>query len=94
MDVYSLWAEILLTKNASYSKLKKYSAGFAGRRNSINYRYTTEEIESMFSDELIDTEKLPPAYAATMGDITIKARFSNNGRREEFFRTALERLGE
>ncbi len=48
----------------------------------------------MFSDELIDTEKLPPAYAATMGDITIKARFSNNGRREEFFRTALERLGE
>jgi hypothetical protein len=80
IDIYELWAEILLNQTASYSKLRKYSAGFAGRRDSIPYRYNTEEIENMFKDELIGTEVLPPAYAATMGNVTIKARFTNDER--------------
>lgn len=94
IDIYELWAEILLNQTASYSKLRKYSAGFAGRRDSIPYRYNTEEIENMFKDELIGTEVLPPAYAATMGNVTIKARFTNDERRKEFFKTALERIGD
>ena len=48
----------------------------------------------MFNDEHLGTELLPPAYAATMGNVTIKARFTSNERREEFFKTALERLGD
>ncbi len=94
IDIYELWAEILLNQTASYSKLRKYSAGFAGRRDSIPYRYNTEEIENMFKDELIGTEVLPPAYAATMGNVTIMARFTNDERRKEFFKTALERIGD
>lgn len=94
IDIYELWAEVLLHQSASYSKLRKYSAGFAGRRDSIAYRYNTEEIENMFKEEHIGTEVLPPAYAATMGNVTIKARFTSNERREEFFKTALERLGD
>lgn len=94
MDVYDLWAEVLLTNKASYKNAKKYSAGFAGRRNSIHYKYSTEEIENMFRPELIETTKLPPAYASAMGDVTIKARFKDDKRRDEFFEKALERAGE
>ncbi|TGY66316.1 acetyl-CoA carboxylase biotin carboxylase subunit family protein [Dubosiella muris] len=94
IDVYELWAEVLLRQSASYSKLRKFSAGFAGRRDCIPYRYNTQEIETMFNDEHLGTELLPPAYAATMGNVTIKARFTSNERREEFFKTALERLGD
>ena len=43
LDVYRLWAEVILKQSASYSKLRRYSAGFVGRRNSIKYRFTVKE---------------------------------------------------
>ena len=91
IDVYDLWAEVLLTQNASYSKLRRYSAGFVGRRNSISYKYANEEIEEMFKDEMLGIEKLPPAFARAMGDTVIKARFTNKERRDAFFEKAFER---
>lgn len=90
LDVYQLWAEVLMTQNATYSKLKRKSAGFAGRRNSINYKYSVKEIEEMFADEFINTTYLPAAYAATMGDVTITAKFDTKERRNEFFEKAFE----
>lgn len=90
LDVYQLWAEVLLTQKASYSKLRRQSAGFAGRRNSINYKYSVEDIKNMFNEELLNVIYLPPAYAATMGDCTISARFMNKQRRNEFFEKAME----
>lgn len=88
LDVYHLWAEVILTQNASYSKLKRYSAGFAGRRNSIHYQYTEQEVKNLFIDETIDIAYLPDAYAQAMGNVAIIAKFTNAARRDEFFKTA------
>ena len=55
------------------------------------YRYSVHEIEDMFRPELLNTEYLPPAFAAAMGDVTIKARFTSMERRAEFFLKAFER---
>ena len=91
LDVYHLWAEIILKQRASYSKLRRYSAGFVGRRNSIKYRFTVKEIQEMFKEELIEVLYLPEAIAAAMGDVAIVAKFTSPSRREEFFKTALLR---
>lgn len=91
IDVYDLWAEILLTQQASYSKLRRFSAGFVGRRNTISYKYANEEIAEMFKDELLGIDSLPPAFARAMGDTVIKARFTNKERRAEFFQKTFER---
>lgn len=32
LDVYRLWAEVILKQQASYSKLRRYSAGFDGQK--------------------------------------------------------------
>ena len=85
MDVYELWAEVILKQTASYSKLKPFSAGFAGRRFSINYANTSADIQETFNEEWIDTQYLPPAFAAAMGDETIIAKFTNAKRRKAFF---------
>ena len=90
IDVYDLWAEVLLTQKASYSKLQKYSAGFVGRRNTISYKYSDDEIRDLFKDELLDIEQLPPAFARAMGDTVIKARFTNAERRQEFYDKTFE----
>ncbi|MBP3853339.1 MAG: ATP-grasp domain-containing protein, partial [Erysipelotrichaceae bacterium] len=89
IDVYDLWAEVILNQTSSYSKLKPYSAGFAGRRFSIQYQYTAEQIRDKYEEEWIDTQYLPPAFAAAMGDETIIAKFTNQKKRDAFFRDAL-----
>lgn len=91
LDVYRLWAEVILKNTASYSKLRRYSAGFVGRRKSIHYQYTAKEIENMFKEEVIQTCYLPEAFAAAMGNEAIIAKFTSPARRNEFFKTALSR---
>lgn len=90
LDVYELWAEVLLTQQASYSKLERFSAGFAGRRNTISYEYSADQIKQAFNDEWIATTYLPPSYAAAMGDETITAKFSSKKRRDEFFQMCFQ----
>ncbi|WP_288160476.1 ATP-grasp domain-containing protein [Faecalibaculum rodentium] len=91
MDIYDLWAQVITGHETSVSSRLKFSAGFAGRRNGVPYRYSVHEIEDMFRPELLNTEYLPPAFAAAMGDVTIKARFTYMERRAEFFLKAFER---
>ena len=91
LDVYRLWAEVILKQSASYSKLRRFSAGFVGRRNSIKYQYSTKQIQAMFNEELIEILYLPEAIAAAMGDVAIVAKFTSPVRRDEFFKTALLR---
>ena len=91
LDVYRLWAEVILKQSASYSKLRRYSAGFVGRRNSIKYRFTVKEVVEMFKEDMIEVLYLPEAFAAAMGDVAIVAKFTSPARRDEFFKTALRR---
>ena len=91
LDVYRLWAEVILKQSASYSKLRRYSAGFVGRRNSIKYRFTVKEVEEMYKEDMIEVLYLPEAFAAAMGDVAIVAKFTSPARRDEFFKTALRR---
>lgn len=90
LDVYELWAEILLTHKASYSKLHRFSAAFAGRRNSLHYQYSAQEIKEFFPDEWITSINLPPAYAQAMGNETIIVKFSDEHTRKEFFDQTLK----
>ena len=90
MDIYDLWARMIVGQAAYISSRLKYSAGFAGRRKEVEYKYTVGQIEDMFRGELLGSATLPPAFAAAMGDVVIKARFTDRGRRTEFFSKALE----
>lgn len=90
LDVYDLWAEVILKHQASYSKLHRFSAAFAGRRNSMHYTYNAKEIKEMFNEEWIATNYLPPAYAQAMGDEVIIAKFSDVKTRTKFFEKAFE----
>lgn len=91
MDVYDLWAQILLTQTAPERAPQKYACGFAGRRNSIAYKYSLDDLRHEFGGEILDIQYLPPAFAAAMGDVTVKARFADDERRKLFFEKALAR---
>ena len=90
LDVYDIWAQVLITQQGDYMNIARESAGFAGRRNSISYKYRVKELEQMFKDQWLSTIYLPEAYAATMGDVTISARFKTPEERSAFFKAAFQ----
>lgn len=90
IDVYDIWAKVILTQDGEYPVPDRLSSGFAGRRNSISYKYSVGEIEEMFKEEHIVTNYLPSAYAETMGDVAITCCFKDTERRNNFFKKAFE----
>ena len=89
IDVYDLWAKVILTQQSPEFKEKPYSAGFAGRRNNLNYKYSVEDLKKEFGKEIIYVKHLPKAFAAAMGDVLVVARWKTKERREEFYQKAL-----
>ncbi|MDD7281805.1 MAG: ATP-grasp domain-containing protein [Erysipelotrichaceae bacterium] len=89
IDVYDLWAQLLLTQNCPDIINKPYSAGFAGRRDSIHYKYSIEKLQNEFKDDIIYVKHLPKAFAAAMGDELIVARWKTKENRDAFYQKAL-----
>ncbi|MDO4466734.1 MAG: ATP-grasp domain-containing protein [Bacillota bacterium] len=89
MDVYDLWAQVILTQDCEPHP-RHYSAGFAGRRNAENYKYSVQDIERKYAGEWINTMYLSPALAAGMGDVCIVGKFKTEERTLEFYRDAFE----
>lgn len=91
VDVYDLWAKVLMNQSCPDYEKAKYSAGFVGRRNGLDYTYSLEELTGKYQDELLGVEVLPPAFANAMGDVTIKTRFTSPERRQEFYKDSFSR---
>lgn len=91
VDIYRLWAQVLLEKSCPELSKAHYSAGFVGRRSGVDYQNSLEKLMDKYSRELIGVEVLPPAFASAMGDVTIKARFTTPAMRDEFFRDSFAR---
>lgn len=91
VDIYDLWAELLMKQICASKDRADYSAGFVGRRNGLDYTNSVEDIAQKYAPELLGVEVLPPAFASAMGDVTIKARFTTPERRDEFYKDSFSR---
>lgn len=91
VDIYDIWADVLMNNGKDEKERARYSAGFAGRRNMVDYRFSVNELTEKYKNELIGVEVLPPAFASAMGDVTIKARFESPERRNQFYQDSFER---
>ncbi len=86
IDIYDIWAEILLKQQCSTKNQPRYSVAFCGRRKELDYQNSIEELETEFSDEFIYTKQLPEALAQAMGNTIMVCRFENEQRRDHFFK--------
>lgn len=90
-DVYDIWAEMLVTDTTSRTIDRKYSVGYAGRKNSTKYKYTKEEIRSMYGEHIMMDIDVPAALAAAMGDHTWIFRHEDEEKMLEILKAILER---
>ncbi len=89
IDVFEIWAQVLLTNECEDHKDKKYTAGFAGRRNNVHYKYSVEDLQNEFKDDILYVKYLEAALAAGMGDVLVVGRWQTEERRTQFFEKAL-----
>ena len=79
-NVYQLWADMIVHDKIEHVQHRKYSSGFIGRRDNLEYAHSTQEIQHKYGDNILMIKRLPKALAEGMGDEVIVARFPSERR--------------
>lgn len=85
-NVYQLWADMIVNDTIHYTQVRKYSSGFIGRRDHLQYAHSTQDIKDTYKDNILMIRRLPKALAGAMGDEVIVARFPSEEEILSFFR--------
>ncbi len=66
VDVYSIWADMLIYDKTFVNIDRKYYVGYISRRDNINYAYSIEEIKNKYN--ILSDMKVPEVLSKAMGD--------------------------
>ena len=91
VDVYDIWAEMLVTDTTTRKYERKYSVGYAGRKKENHYKHSYEEIRQMFGEHILMELDVPEVLAAAMGDHTFIFRHEDEEKMLEILRVILEK---
>ena len=90
-DVYDIWAEMLVSDTTTRTFTRKYSVGYAARRNQTNYRYSLDEIRQMYGHHILVDLDVPKALSAAMGDHTCIFRHEDENQMMEILYNILRK---
>lgn len=80
VDVYALWATTLAGYDTrSFHFERRFHTAHAGRRAERQYRYSARELAERLGSTLLVERAVPPAFAATMGDVAYLLRHDDLG---------------
>ena len=91
VDVYDIWAEMLVTDTTTRKYERKYSVGYAGRKKENHYKHSYEEIRQMFGEHILMELDVPEVLAAAMGDHTFIFRHEDEEQMLEILKVILEK---
>ncbi|MBC9784633.1 ATP-grasp domain-containing protein [Heliobacterium chlorum] len=76
IDIYRLWAQLLLDPYVTFTYERKYYCAYVGRRLSNTYVYSHKEVLTRLGDLLCHHERLSPIFQLAMGDYSYLVRSS------------------
>lgn len=91
VDVYDIWAEMLCTDATERTFKRKYSVGYAGRKDENHYRYNYDEIRQMFKNHIMMDLDVPKVLSPAMGDHTFIFRHEDESQMLNILHTILEK---
>ena len=91
VDVYDIWAEVLVHDYSLVKPNRKYSVGYAARRNQNHYKYTLDEIRQMYGEHILVDLEVPKVLSAAMGDHTCIFRHEDENKMLEILYAIVER---
>ena len=92
IDVYSIWAEMLIYNKSFVNINKKYSVGYVSRRKGFNYKRTFEDIKQKFADKILLDTYVPEVLSSAMGDRVILARSKEDNDLLDIINLAVEKI--
>ena len=91
-DVYKIWADMVAFDRSEVPAGPHRYCAFVGRRDSIRYRYGSEELTARYAGAMRLVERLPGALAGAMGDQVFMAVFDTQEELDAFDRDAVSVL--
>lgn len=69
IDVYKVWAEMLVHGETKLNYNRKYYSCFISRRSKYDYAYSEEDIEHKYSSMIASKKIMPAVFAVAMGNM-------------------------
>lgn len=68
VDVYTIWADMLKYNQCFFDIQRKHWVAYIGRRDSIAYMHSDEDIVNQYAQFIARSERVPEVLAAAMGN--------------------------
>lgn len=94
VDVYSIWADMVINDKTSVDINRKYFVGYASRRNNINYKHSFEDIINTYKNEILLNVDVPEILSKAMGNNVFLFRSKDKKKIMEIIRFILTRSNE
>ena len=76
-DVYTIWADMLIYDKCFMDVKQKYLVAYIGRRDSIDYMLSNDQINQKYGDLVMLDVDVPEALSAAMGNHVFMVRAEN-----------------
>jgi biotin carboxylase len=77
IDIYQLWAELLVKEKTKFEFKRKYHCCYASRRYHKNYTYSHNDIVKNFQEKIIHHEPIMGVFSVALGDYGYIIRSKN-----------------
>jgi biotin carboxylase len=68
IDVYRLWAEVMVDGIAPLDYQRTYHCCYASRKNRYSYRYSHDEVMAQYGQFMAQTVVVPGVFSSALGD--------------------------
>ena len=83
IDVYHLWAQVMMNGVAPLHYRRKYHCSYASRKDRYNYRHSHDEVMQKFGDSMVQAASVPGVFSSALGDFGYIFRSPDMDRIEE-----------
>ena len=91
VDVYTIWADMLIYDKCFYDLKRKYWVAYTGRREGFGYAHNYDQIRENYGDAISLETDVPEALAAAMGNHVFIVRATTQEQLFEMIRFILKR---
>jgi ATP-grasp domain len=73
-DVYAIWADMVVKDAKPERREGKYFAGYASRKDHIDYRHDHAAVLAAFGDRIVHHQRVEEVFSKAMGDYAYQLR--------------------
>ena len=74
VDIYSIWADMLIYDKSFVDIDKKYSVAYVSRRNGLDYKNSIKDIKNKYKNKILVDVNVPKVLSEAMGDRVLLVR--------------------